>query len=432
MTWEAMRRPGVYYYWLPTFAWAKRVIWYGQTEKGHRFLDDIPREALATRSPFNEADLRITLANGAIIQLVGSDNISSSLVGTNPIGNVFSEFAIGNPDGWNYVRPILAENKGWAAFIFTPRGRNHGHAMAQMAKESPEWFYELKTVDDTRRDAPGEDGSRVITQAMIDSERATGMPEELVQQEYYCSFTAFVAGSYFGRHLEQLRERGQIRRVAYDQNLLVHTAWDLGIDNATAIWFFQVAGNEVRVIEYYERSGEGLPYHVGETKTRPYVYGDHLAPHDIQVRDYATGVSRWETAKNLGISFTPVPRLAKPDQRNAVYAMLSRCYFDEFACEPGLTYLGMYHAKHNPNGDYYANIPDHDESSNAADAFQLLAVGLPLLENITPTYTRAITDFDPLAAPQEAYDNWKSYEIGGGSGVGHRRPTGVGRVGYRE
>src|SRR5687768_3063966 len=193
MIWEAMVHPGVYYYWLPTFAWAKRVIWYGMTSEGHRFLEDIPKEAVARRHGFNEAELRISLANGSIIQLVGSDNISSSLVGTNPIGNVFSEYAIGNPEGWEYVRPILAENKGWAAFIFTPRGRNHGYELAQVAEESHDWYYELKTVEDTFRDAPGEDGSPVITPEVVERERRTGMPEELVQQEYYCSFVAFQA-----------------------------------------------------------------------------------------------------------------------------------------------------------------------------------------------------------------------------------------------
>lgn len=410
MIWEAMRHPGVYYYWLPTFAWAKRVIWYGMTEDGHRFLDDIPKQSLAKKGAFNETDLRIQFANDAIIQLVGSDNISSSLVGTNPIGNVFSEYPIGNPDGWNYVRPILAENKGWAAFIYTPRGRNHGYELSEVAKRSPDWFYECKTVGETFRDAPGEDGSPVITPEFVENERRTGMPEELVQQEYYCSFVAFVAGSYFGRHLENLRQKGNVRRVAYDANLLVHTAWDLGIDNATSIWFFQLVGNEVRLLEYYEQSGEGLPYHVSEMKTRPYIYGDHLAPHDIQVRDFSTGVSRWETARNLGITFTPVPRLAKPDQRNAVYSMLNRCYFDEFACEPGLSYLGQYHAKHNEGG-YYSTIPVHDETSNAADAFQLLAVGLPMIENVTPPQTRAITDFDPLGMDQKSYDDWRHEQV---------------------
>lgn len=391
----AQRDVGLYYYWLPTFAWAKRVIWLGLGTGGYRFLHDIPKPFLRRQRPFNEAELRINYENGSIIQLVGSDNISDSLVGTNPIGNVFSEYAIGNPAGWHYIMPILDENNGWAAFIFTPRGRNWGYDLYNVAKDDDEWLRELKTVDDTWRDAPGEDGSRVVTEENIDRSRRHGMPEEVVQQEYYCSFAPYVAGSYFGRAIEALRDKGKIARVPYDRNLLVHTAWDLGINNATSVWFFQVYGAELRFLEHEEWKGEGLPGIIAEIRAKDYTYGNHLAPHDVQVRDFSTGVSRLETARNLGVSFTPVPRLAKVDQRNAVYAMLDRCCFDSELCEPGLTFLGQYHAKYNEEGDYYSSKPDHDETSNAADAFQTLAVGLSQVENATPEYAYAVTDFDP-------------------------------------
>lgn len=182
---KSFERVGTYFYFLPEYSQAKKVIWDNIDNDGFRTIDHIPKEAIAKK---NDSELKITLVNGSIIQLIGADTFDKSGVGTNPIGVVFSEFPITRPDIWGYVRPILLANGGWAVFNGTPRGQNHAYTMLEMAKESPEWFTQVLTVDDTK----------IITPEQIEQERAEGMPQQLVDQEYYCKFienaTSFFKG----------------------------------------------------------------------------------------------------------------------------------------------------------------------------------------------------------------------------------------------
>lgn len=410
---RAMRYVGLYYYFLPTYSQAKKVIWDAIDDKGHKFVDDIPPEVVAST---HETDLKKTLINGSIIQLIASDSVESSIVGTNPIGCVFSEYAICSPKGWDYISPILAENQGWASFIYTPRGHNHGYKLFNSAREHPDWFCEKLTVEETIRDSEYDKvpdqlgrvryGKPVVPIEVVDSERASGKAEELIQQEYYCSFDAFTAGTYFGSHIEAIRLKGHIRRVMYDPTMLVNTAWDLGLHDATAIWFFSLYGNEIRIIEYFEYRGEGLPFYVEVIKSKHYIYETHLAPWDINVRDYGSGITRRDTASKLGIDFIPVPRLSKPEQRDAVRAILPRCYFDSSGTEPGITYLGEYHSKHDEDTGVQSKTPVHDRTSHAADAFQTLAVGINLVGDYPHLDKFATTSFNPLQEPSQ---NDRSY-----------------------
>jgi hypothetical protein len=174
------QRKGTYYYFLPTYNQGKKIIWDGMDKGGFKFLDHIP-ESLIVRK--NETDMKIELVTGSIFQVVGTDNIDS-IMGTNPVGCVFSEYSLQDPKAWEFIRPILLENDGWAIFNFTPRGLNHAKELYEMARVNPDWFCELLTVNDTKE----ENGNRYITDEMIESERRTGMSETLIQQEYYCDF----------------------------------------------------------------------------------------------------------------------------------------------------------------------------------------------------------------------------------------------------
>lgn len=171
---STMERVGTYFYFLPTFAQAKRVIWDGMDGDGFRFINHFPRELWDGDA--NTTNMRIRLKNGSVFQLVGSDKIDN-VVGTNPIGCVFSEYSLQDPSGWEFIRPILLENGGWAIFNGTPRGKvNHLYELYKMAKSNPEWYCEKLSVDDTG----------AISDEKIQSERDSGMDEELIQQEYYC------------------------------------------------------------------------------------------------------------------------------------------------------------------------------------------------------------------------------------------------------
>lgn len=176
LTAKAIQRPGLYLYIAPFHNQVRLIIWQGADGSGKKFLSYIPPQLIERKL---DSTMEITLVNGSIIKLVGSDNIDS-IVGTNPIGIVYTEFSLQKPDAWGYMRPILAENGGFALFNGTPRGINHFYAMARMAEKNPNWFYQYLTRDDTG----------VPTLAAIQEDREAGMPESLIQQEYYCDWTA--------------------------------------------------------------------------------------------------------------------------------------------------------------------------------------------------------------------------------------------------
>ncbi len=281
---------------------------------------------------------------------------------------MFSEYALQDPQAWDFIRPILRENGGWAVFDFTPRGKNHGWDLYQMAKSNQDWFVSLLTVDDTG----------VLSAADIDAERREGMDEELIQQEYYVSFEGARQGSYYSQQLRIAESEQRITAVPYEPIVGVETWWDLGIGDAMAIWFTQSVGREVRVIDYYEASGEGFSHYAKVLGERGYVYmvkAAHHAPFDIEVRELGTGRSRQEAARGLGIDFAVVPRLSVEDGIEASRSFLSRCWFDRRKCERGLNALWSYHKEFDEKRKTYRSQPEHDWSSHAADAFRYLSVG---------------------------------------------------------
>lgn len=366
---KAFERVGTYFYLLPTYAQAKKIIWDGMDGSGFKFLDHIPPEIVTSR---NGTELKIILKNGSVIQLVGTDNIDS-LMGTNPIGCVFSEYSLQNPQAWDMMRPILAENKGWAVFNYTPRGKNHGHKLYEMAKKDPEWFCELLTIKDTKRD----DGTPIITAQDIEQERREGMDEDLIQQEYMCSFTGAQQGSYYGKQMQDLEDQGRFQRGLYDPILPVSTYWDLGMDDSMSITFVQQVGKEIRAIDYIETNGEGLSYFAKELKDKPYVYDQHYWPHDGEVRELGTGKSRKEVGESLGIK--PIVIVKRPDAKEdgiqAVRSILPRMWFDFEKCERLIDALKSYSKDYDDRNKIFRSHPRHDWSCHAADSIQTFALG---------------------------------------------------------
>jgi len=352
---KSVERVGTFYYLLPTYSQAKKIIWDGRDKEGFAFLDHIPPELLYQK---HDTELKIRLRNGSLIQLVGTDNYDA-IMGTNPIGCVFSEYSLQNPLAYQYISPILAENEGWAAFAYTPRGRNHGHTLYRMAQKNPDWFCELLTVDDTK----------AITEEAIETERRAGMAEELILQEFWCSFDAGIHGSYYWQQLRDARKEGRIRQVPHDKTLQVDTWWDLGIGDSTAIWFTQNVGNEIRLIDYYEAQGESLEYYVNVLKERGYTYGTHYMPHDVEVKELGTGRSRKEIAMSLGLRpITVIPKLPLEDGINAVRMLFGRMYFDEEKCGKGLEAIADYRKEWDEKRQEFKNRPFHDvfELSNVS------------------------------------------------------------------
>lgn len=366
---RAYLEPGTYYYFLPSFAQAKRVIWDGMTNDGKRMLDFIPK-AIIDGNP-NNTEMKVWI-NGArgqsLIQLIGADSYDA-IMGTNPRGVVFSEWSLMDPMAYDFIKPILAANRGWCAFIYTPRGKNHGWELAEVARKNPdEWFFEALTVRDTN----------VLTEAQIDEERRKGMPDDLIQQEFYCNFNRGQEGTYYGRQVDDLRQKNRIGSVPYDPAIPVRTYWDLGIGDSTAIWFAQFVHKEIHLINYYENSGEGLSHYArildDYRRETGCVYDLHVAPHDIQARELTTGKSRLETARRLGLSFRVAPKLSLESGIEGVRMILSRCWFDEKRCEQGIKCLENYRKTYNEKFRVYGDKPFHDYTSHGADAFRMLAI----------------------------------------------------------
>lgn len=362
---KAMERVGSYYYFFPTYTQGSKILWQGMDRDGFKFTDHIPK---VLRRRTDNGKMLIELLNGSIIQIIGTDNIDS-VVGTNPVGCVFSEYALQDPRAWDFVRPILAENGGWAVFNFTPRGRNHGWELVELAKSDPtNWYLNVLTVEDTK----------AIPVIVLHQEREEIVKKDgndaLYQQEYLCSFDAPIQGAYYATQLLKAHEEGRITTVAYDPALPVTTYWDLGMGDSTCVWFAQTVGQEIRHIDYYEANGEGLAHYARILQERRYVYGDHFAPHDIEVKELGTGKSRLEVAQGLGINFQIAPKLSIEDGIDAARNILPRCWFDKDKCARGIDALKSYHKEYDEKNKTYKNRPHHDWSSHGADAFRYFAV----------------------------------------------------------
>lgn len=360
----ALKTIGVYYYIFPTYAQGKKVLYDGINNDGQRFLDYIPPELIASA---NSQEMKIKLVNGSLLQVVGSDNYDS-LMGTNPRGVIFSEYALQDPRAYQFIRPILTANNGWALFLSTPRGKNHLWELFQIAKNSPEWFCYKLTIEDTGH----------IPLHEIERERAEGiMSEDLIQQEYYTSFTMGVEGAYYAKYLDRMRLQGQIGIVPWESAFKVHVCFDLGLRDSTALIFYQTIGQTVRLIDCYENSKEGLEHYIKVIQQRPYTYGKYIAPHDIKVREFTSGMSRLEKARQLGIPFIVAPDLSIEDGIEAVRSSFSKVWIDERNCSPILKALGNYRQEYDIKKKVYKSQPLHDWSSHFADCMRYLCISLP-------------------------------------------------------
>ena len=367
-------RVGLYLHTFPIAAQARKILWDGIDRDGMRFLDHFPPELVVQK---NETEMSVTLTNGSIWQLWGTDYYDR-LVGTNPVGVVYDEYALQDPRARQFLQPALRENAGWELIVGTFRGRNHFWKLLESVKKNPAWYTSVLTVNDTRRDAEGEDGSPVISPADIEADRRDGMDEELIRQEYFLNVDIGLVGGYYSRQLECARQEGRITSVPYDPAYPVETWWDLGVADATAIVFTQSVGNTIHVIDCLEMSGEGLGYYAHEIRNRGYQYGRfeaHHAPFDIAVTEWGSGKTRMEMAEEAGIFFNLVPRLPRADGINAARAFFDKCAFDSERCEPLLNALSNYHKEFDEHAKLFRDTPAHDWSSHFADAFRYLAVG---------------------------------------------------------
>jgi hypothetical protein len=286
----------------------------------------------------------------------------------------------------------LSDREGAAIFLGTPAGHNHFFDILQQAKEqedegSDQWYWKIAKASETK----------VVKELELDAAKMQMTPEQY-DQEYECSFTAAIIGAYYGKLLAALDDENRITRVPYDPALPVHTAWDLGINDSTAIWFAQVyRGGAVNVIDYYENSGVGLDHYAEVLRQKDYHWGDHLAPHDIEVRELGSGKSRLETAFGLGIRFKVIPKMKIADGINAARMLIPKCYFDREKCNEGLEMLRQYRQEWDDRKRMFRDQPRHDFTSHSADAFRYLALGLENRTKMTKApQLVAVNEYNPF------------------------------------
>lgn len=334
---------------------------------------------------FRETELRADFGNGARIQLYGANN-PDSLRGMYLDGAVFDEVAQMPIRVWTeVVRPMLSDRKGWAMFIGTPQGKNALYDIWRTAQKEQGWFAAMYRASETG----------IIDPEELSNAAQTMSPEEY-EQEFECSFHASVRGAYYGALLADAEREGRITDVPWEPELPVHTAWDLGMSDSTCVWFFQVSpGGQVRVVDFYENDGQGLQHYKKVLDEKGYAYGQHVAPHDIRVREMGTGKSRLETAAALGLRFDICPRMSVQDGINAVRNILPKCWFDRSRCDTGVEALRHYRREFSELMGGFRDGPRHDWTSHAADAFRYFAVGFrPREKRELPA--RAVNDYDPF------------------------------------
>ena len=370
-------RIGTYFYIFPEYSQAKKAIWKGMDKLGMPYLDHFPPDMIKKK---NENEMSIEFhgnhgAPGSIFQLVGSDNYNS-LMSTNPVGCVFSEYALQDPYAWQYLSPILDENDGWAVFLYTFRGKNHAWNLYQMAKNNPDWFCQIMTVDNTFLD----DGkTRVISRAIIDKARREGRDEDVIQEDYYCIPAAAARGSFYGKWIAKAEgaKPPRITSVPYQEGFPVSTYWDLGKGENMCIWFAQDFGPNIHFIDYVQGEGEGMPFFAQVLQDKKYVYKAHYMPPDIDATDIGSGKTLRATAKALGINpIVDIPDISIESGIHAARMIFSRCWFDQVKCERGLNGLRDYHKKYDKTSKTYMPIPDPRQwARHPADAFRTFAVG---------------------------------------------------------
>ena len=331
-----------------------------------------------------EAELRVDLPGGARITLYGADN-PDSLRGLYLDWVVLDEYAQMRPGLWGEViRPALADREGGAIFIGTPKGRNQFWEVYTSAERDPDWHAALYRASETG----------IIPTVELEAARRQMTPEQFAQ-EFECSFQAAIQGAYYGREMAAAEDGGRVARVPWEPAAPVDTWWDLGIDDATAIWFAQSVGREVRLIDYYEASGVGLDHYAKVLGERAYVYGRHILPHDARVRELGTGRSRVETLAGLGLRATVARQQSLEDGINAVRLLLPRCWFDAERCARGLDALRQYRTDYDERLGTFKTTPLHNWASHAADAFRYGAVTRREVTAATPP-ARAIVGYSPL------------------------------------
>lgn len=371
---QAHQRVGNYWHCLPEYLQGRKAIWTAvNAHSGRRRVDEAFPHQL--RASTNDNEMFIRFHNGSTWQVVGSDRYDAT-VGAAVAGITYSEYALSNPSAWAYHRPILEENNGWAAFITTPRGANHAKALFEHAQQTPGWFAERLTIEDTHALTAEQIAyarSEYVSLYGADIGRAQ------FEQEYMCSFTAAILGAFYALEMQAVRDEGRVLAVEHDPAQPVHTAWDLGVRHDTAIWWFQVVGAQILILDHYAANGAGLEHFAGvlreREQSRGWRTGTCFVPHDAKVKEWGSSRTRIETMEQ---EFDLRPELCRDasfdDGINAVRRMLPLCVFHPRTEPTGMAALEQYRRAWDDDKKAFKHQHIDDWTADTCDAFRYLAL----------------------------------------------------------
>lgn len=396
------QRVGTYWHCLPEYAQARKAIWEAvNAHTGKRRIDEaFPPE---TRARTNTQEMFIELQNGSTWQCIGSDRYDAT-VGAGPVFIAYSEWALANPSAWAYHRPMLEENGGGAAFITTPRGRNHAKSIydrfVQMSAKNPRYFAEVSNVHHTGALSP-----EALQESLDEYVALYGadLGQAQFDQEYLCSFNAAIMGAYFAREMLAVRSEGRIDPDLEAVDEPVHTAWDLGVRDDTSIWFFQVVAGQLFILDCYSQSGAGVDHYAEMIAQRRLEHGwapgTDFVPHDARVKEWGSGRTRVETMQQLGLNPVVVPMASFMDGISAVRRTLPRCVFHARCEDMGIAALEQYRREWDDERKTFKATDVHDWASHPAAAFRYLSMAWrtirpePIRDTIPDTWTsRAFRD----------------------------------------
>lgn len=366
---HALTRPASYWHALPEYSQARKAIWAAvNPHTGKRRVDEAFPQAI--RETTNEQEMFIKFRNGSTWQIVGSDRYNS-LVGAGVAGVVFSEWALCNPSAWGYVRPMVEENGGWAAFITTPRGNNHAKAMLDMAKANPKWFAEVSSVEDT-----GALSRAQLDEALAEYQALYGLDfgRAIFEQEYLCSFSGAMVGAYFGAEVSRAEREGRVKAVPVDPKYPVHTAWDLGKATNNPIWCFQVIGPQLRIVDFYQPESDDLEEWCATLNARGYVGNDYV-PHDILVTEWGSKRTRIETLRALGRKPKRIVKVSVADGLQAGRVAINSAVFaDNEAVARGIEGLKSYRREWDDDLKTFREHPVKDWAEHIGSAWRYLGL----------------------------------------------------------
>lgn len=377
---RALQRVGTHVYLFPLYSQARSVIWNGMDFDGKPFISNIPTCLIAHK---NEARMEIRLINGSRLVLAGSNNIDS-LMGTNPVTIIYSEFALHHPLARQYLNPILIQNQGLEIIQSTPRGKNHLWDVYDTVRDNDTYHIEHLSVKETYK----HDGSPIITDEMIAKASAMGMSEEMIRQEFMCDFTVGNLGAYFTREVSDMEREGRITTLKPNPRLPLHSVWDLGGTDATAGWLFQLEGERINLLHVLHDTGQGLKYYLDKAELIRQSFGcrwgNHFMPHDVNQahQGWEHAESRLMTARKHGWFFQVTQKVNFEDGIEALRYIFRNIWIDKLNCGIGVRAITEYQREYDEEKARFSAKPLDNWATHLVDALRYLAVNYRRLYDI--------------------------------------------------